>query len=92
MDKTANIAAKVNSPDPPAGGCWESSILMKKLAGDENAVVGVEPVAQVVEVEVAVRSVHVRVRHVDVAVRIRPPKYIRYRPCHHPWNIPLHEK
>ncbi|KKU73048.1 MAG: hypothetical protein UX98_C0012G0008 [Parcubacteria group bacterium GW2011_GWA2_47_26] len=57
---------------------------MKRLTDDEDAIVGVELVAEVVEVEVAVRAVHVRVGHVDVAVRVRPPKYIRYRPYHHP--------
>ena len=46
---------------------------MKRLAEDEDAVVGIELIAEVVEVEVAVRAVHVDVRHVDVAVvRVRP--------------------
>lgn len=46
---------------------------MKRLAEDEHAVVGIELVAEVVEVEVAVRAVHVDVRHVDIAVvRVRP--------------------
>lgn len=59
---------------------------MKRLAEDEDAVVGVELIAEVVEVEVAVRSVNVGVRHVDVAVRVRPPKYTRYLPKHRPLN------
>lgn len=48
--------------------------LMKKLAEDEDAVVGVELVTEVVEVEVAVGTVHIRIRHADIAVRVRPPK------------------
>lgn len=59
---------------------------MKRLAGDEDAVVGIELVAEVVEVEVAIRAIHVSVRHVDVAVRVRPPKYTRYLLEHHPLN------
>ena len=56
------------------------------LAEDEDAVVGIELVAEVVEVEVAVRAIHVSVRHEHVAVRVRPPKYTRYIPRHHPLN------
>ena len=37
-----------------------------------------ESVAEVVEVEVPVRTVHVGVRHVDVAVGVRPPRYTKY--------------
>ncbi len=64
---------------------------MRRLAGtgDEDATVRIEPVAEPVEVEVAVRAIHVGVRHVDVATRIRPPKYTRYLPKHHPLNITL---
>lgn len=47
---------------------------MKRLAGDEHAVVGVELVAKAVEVEVAIRAVHIGIRHQDIAVRVRPPK------------------
>lgn len=46
---------------------------MKRLAGDEDAVVRIERIAEVLEVEVAVRSVHVGVRHADAADRVRPP-------------------
>lgn len=57
---------------------------MKRLAEDENAVVGIELIAEVVEVEVAIRAIHVSVRHIDVAVRVRPTKYIGYLPGHRP--------
>jgi len=46
---------------------------MKRLAGDENAVVGIQRVAEIVQVEVPVRTIHIRVRHIDDAVRVRPP-------------------
>ena len=59
---------------------------MKRLARDENAIIGVELVAEVVEVEIAVGAVHIGVRHIDVAVRVRPPKYTRYLPKHRPLN------
>lgn len=59
---------------------------MKRLAEDEDTVVGVELVAKVVEVEVAVRAVHVGVRHIDVAVRVRPARYTGYLPKHRPLN------
>ena len=59
---------------------------MKKLAEDEDAVVGIKLIAKVVEVEVAVRAVDVGVGHVDVVVRVRPAKYTRYLPKHHPLN------
>ena len=56
---------------------------MKRLAENEDAVVRIELVAEVVEVEVAVRPVHVGVGHVDVAVRVRPPGYTGNLPKHH---------
>lgn len=59
---------------------------MKKLAEDENAVVGVEPITEVVEVEVAVRAVHVGVRHIDIVVRVRPTIYTGHLPKHRPLN------
>lgn len=46
---------------------------MKRLAGDEDAVVGIQRVAEIVQVEVPVRAIHVSVRHVDNTVRVRPP-------------------
>jgi len=59
---------------------------VKRLAEDEDTVVRIELVAEVVEVEVAVRPVHVGVGHVDVAVRVRPPGYTGYLLKHHPLN------
>ncbi len=60
---------------------------MKKVAARETVVL-VPVVVEPVEVQVPLVAVPVEVRDVEIAVLIAQ-KYARYRPYHHPLNIPI---
>lgn len=57
---------------------------MKRMAGDEDEVVGVELVVEVVQVEVPLVAVDVGIGHVDVTRLVRPSRHTNYPLRHRP--------
>jgi len=58
----------------------------KKVAGKNEAIVGVEIVVEPVVVQIPPLAIPVEVPHVAVAIRIQPDKYVKCRLRHCPLN------